>query len=64
LTTRIEDAIRRRVAIGTKIAYPKLLQELLGRFDNERAISFAIMAMVRRAEFKHEEARKILVRLR
>jgi hypothetical protein len=25
LTTRIEDAIRRRVAIGTKIAYPKLL---------------------------------------
>ena len=62
--TRIEDAIRRRVAIGTRIAYPKLQQELLGRFDNERAITFAIMAMVRRAEFQHVEARKILVRQR
>ena len=64
LVTRIEEAIKRRVAIGTRIAYPKLLQELQGRFDNERAITFAIMAMVRRAEFKHEEARKILVRQR
>ena len=53
LTTRIEEAIRRRVAIGTRIAYPKLFQELLGRFDNERAITFAIMAMVRRTEFQH-----------
>ena len=62
LTTRIEEAIKRRVAIGTRIAYPKLQQEMLGRFDNERAITFAIMAMVKRGEFKHSEARKILVR--
>mmetsp|Transcript_25625 Transcript_25625/g.34228 ORF Transcript_25625/g.34228 Transcript_25625/m.34228 type:complete len:288 (-) Transcript_25625:129-992(-) len=53
LTQRIEDAIKRRVAIGTKIAYPKLVQEMTGRFDNERAINFAIMAMVRRGEFNH-----------
>ena len=62
LVTRIEEAIKRRVAIGTRIAYPKLQQELLGRFDNERAITYAIMAMVKRAEFQHVEARKILVR--
>lgn len=64
LVTRIEDAIKRRVAIGTRIAYPKLLQEMSGRFDNERAITFAIMAMVKRTEFNHIEARKILVRQR
>ena len=29
LTMRIEESIRRRVAIGTRIAYPKLLQEML-----------------------------------
>lgn len=51
LVTRIEDAIKRRVAIGTRIAYPKLIQEMTGRFDNERAITFAIMAMVKRQEF-------------
>ena len=64
LTIRIEDAVKRRVAIGTRIAYPKLVQELTGRFDNERAINFAIMAMVRRGEFNHIEARKILHRQR
>ena len=51
LATRIEEAIKRRVAIGTRIAYPKLMQELLGRFDNERACTYAIMAMVKRHEF-------------
>jgi len=64
LTLRIEEAIKRRVAIGTRIAYPKLVQELSGRFDNERAINFAVMAMVKRGEFNHVEARKILVRQR
>lgn len=64
LVQRVEDAIKRRVAIGNRIAYPKLIQELTGRFDNERAINFAIMAMVKRGEFNHLESRKILVRQR
>lgn len=64
LVQRVEDAIKRRVAIGNRIAYPKLIQELTGRFDNERAITFAIMAMVKRGEFNHLESRKILVRQR
>ena len=64
MVMRIEEAIKRRVAIGSRMSYPKLLQEMTCRFDNERAISFAIMAMVRRAEFEHVEARKILVRKR
>ena len=31
---KIEEAIKRRVAIGTKISFPKLQQEMLMRFDN------------------------------
>jgi DNA replication licensing factor MCM5 len=64
LVSKIEDAIKRRVAIGTRIAYPKLQSELLNRFDNARAIDHAIMAMVRRDEFVHHDARKILERKR
>lgn len=31
---KIEEAIKRRVAIGTKISYPKLHQEMMQRFEN------------------------------
>lgn len=64
LVRKIEEAIRRRVAIGTRITYPKLQQEMMNRFDNERAISHAILSMVRRDEFTHLEGRKILERKR
>lgn len=64
MVRKIEEAIKRRVAIGTRIAYPKLQQEMMNRFDNERAISYAILNMVKRDEFAHLEARKILERKR
>lgn len=64
ISARIEEAIRRRVAIGTKISFPNLVKEMQNRFDNERAIAYAIMAMVRRDEFVHHEARKVLERKR
>ena len=51
LVRKIEEAIKRRVAIGTRISYPKLAQELVNRFNNERAIENAIIAMVKRDEF-------------
>ena len=38
LVRKIEDAIKRRVAVGTRIAYPKLQGELLNRFSNNYAI--------------------------
>lgn len=59
---KIEEAIKRRVAIGTKISYPKLQQEMMLRFDNQRAIDHAILGMVRTGEFQHQESRKILYR--
>jgi DNA replication licensing factor MCM5 len=59
---KIEEAIKRRVAIGTKISYPKLQQEMMMRFDNQRAIDWAIIAMVKGGDFQHQESRKILYR--
>lgn len=62
MTSKIEEAIKRRVAIGTKISYSKLQQEMGMRFDNQRAIDYAIIAMVRKGDFMHQEGRKILCR--
>ena len=36
--------------------------EMMMRFDNARAIDFAIVAMVRSGDFEHQESRKILYR--
>lgn len=47
----IEEAIKRRVAIGNKISHLKLQQEMLMRFDNQRAIDYAIIAMVKKGDF-------------
>ena len=40
MVRQIEEAIKRRVAIGTKISYPKLQQEMNLRFDNIKAIDY------------------------
>lgn len=34
LSNKVEDAIKRRVAVGTKISYAKLQQEMGMRYDN------------------------------
>ena len=46
LCGKIEEAIKRRVAIGTKISYAKLQQEMMMRFENDRAINYAILAIL------------------
>lgn len=38
LIRKVEEAIKRRVAIGTKISYTKLQQEMMQRFENAKAI--------------------------
>ena len=40
MVRQIEEAVKRRVAIGTKISYPKLQQEMNLRFDNIKAIDY------------------------
>jgi len=37
---KIEEAIRRRISIGAKISYNKLLEELLVRHSSNKAIEF------------------------
>ena len=51
MTIKIEEAIKRRVAIGTKISFPKLQQEMMMRFENQRAVDLAIFAMVKKGDF-------------
>jgi len=55
MAEKIEEAIKRRVAIGTKITFQKLQHEMGMRFDNQRAIDYAIIAMVKKGDFKHLE---------
>lgn len=62
ISQKIEDAIKRRVAVGTKISYAKLQQEMGMRFDNSKAIAYAVMAMVKKGDFQHLEGRNILCR--
>jgi len=39
---RIEEAVRRRLAIGGKISYPKLIEELSIRYTSGKAIEHVI----------------------
>jgi DNA replication licensing factor MCM5 len=43
---KIEEAIKRRVAIGTKISYPQLQQEMMSRFENQKAIDYVIIPSI------------------
>jgi len=53
MVVKIEEAIKRRVAVNTKISHIKLQQEMLMRFDNQRAIDHAIIAMVKKGDFMY-----------
>jgi DNA replication licensing factor MCM5 len=44
LIRKVEEAIKRRVAIGTKISYPKLQMEMMQRFENAKAIDHVTQA--------------------
>ena len=62
LIMSIEDAIRRRISIGTRIARNRLHGELLGRFANIRAVDFALHNMIKRDEFVYRDGRRLLER--
>jgi len=62
LVLKIEEAIRRRVAIGNKINHAKLLEEMVARYMNQRAVEWAIVNMVKSDEFQHIEGKKVLLR--
>ena len=59
---KIEEAIRRKLAIGSKVGYQKLVEELVLRHSSQKAIEYAIINMIKRDELQHIESRKILQR--
>lgn len=48
MIVKIEEAIKRRVAIGAKISYQRLQQEMMQRFENPKAIDHALIGMIKR----------------
>ncbi|CDW84794.1 minichromosome maintenance protein 5 [Stylonychia lemnae] len=74
MVRKIEEAIKRRVAIGTKISYPKLHQEIMQKYENGNAIDYvcfqnrynfvkAIISMIKRDEFQHQEEKNYWQRI-
>ena len=61
---RVVEIIRRKFAIGSKLSYTKLSEELGRIFNNQKSIEYAILTMVKNNEIKHFEQRKILQRIK
>lgn len=64
LVIKIEEAIRRKVAIGTKIQKVRLEQELLTMFSDYRSVEMAMVNMIKRDEFQQRDGWRLLVRMR
>lgn len=62
LVLKIEDSIRRRVAIGSKINYDKLVEELSNRFNNIKAVELSVVNLIKNDEFQQIEGKKVLLR--
>lgn len=62
LILKIEDSIKRRVAIGSKINYDKLVEELSVRFNNIKAVEMSIVNLIKNDEFQQIEGKKVLLR--
>lgn len=62
LIKKIEETIKRRFPIGSKISAPKLNEDLNALFSNSRAINFAISNLCKCDEFKLSDSQKILTR--
>jgi DNA replication licensing factor MCM5 len=61
---KIEEVVRRKVSIGTKISKAKLEQELLTIFADHRAIEMALVNMIKRDEFQQRDGWRLLIRMR
>ena len=59
---KIEDAIKRRLAIGQRIQYSKLVEELVTRFTTKRLVDCAIINLTKSYVLKFFDEKKILIR--
>jgi hypothetical protein len=44
---KIEDALKRRVAVGNKIQYSKLMEEMVSRFNNQYLFDRALTNLIK-----------------
>jgi DNA replication licensing factor MCM5 len=61
---KVQDVIRRKFAIGSKLSYSKLQEELLRLFNNARSVEYGIYGMIKNQEIKNFENRRILQRIK
>lgn len=61
---KIEEAVRRRVAVGSTVEYPRLVAELLKMAFESRLVDRAIYIMIRRDELEWRKQRSQVHRLR
>jgi DNA replication licensing factor MCM5 len=61
---KIEEAIRRRVAVGTTVEHPRLMSELLKMAFDSRLVDRALFVMMRRDELEFRKQRTQIHRLR
>ena len=59
---KIEDAIKRRLAIGQRIQYSKLVEELVTRFTTKRLVDCAIINLTKTFVLKFFDEKKLLIR--
>ena len=59
---KVEEAIKRKISIGAKIPYTKLIEFLTMRYNSHKAIEHAIISLIRTEELSFLESRKIILR--
>lgn len=59
---KIEESVKRRYPIHSKISYSKLIEDLTSMFSNTKAIEYALLNLIKSGDFEFMESRKILYR--
>lgn len=59
---RIEEAIKRRISVGQRIQYSKLIEELESKFTVVKFIEFAVLNLVKTGILQYSEEKKIITR--
>lgn len=58
---KIEDAIKKRVCVGTQVSIAKLMDDMSERYGNS-SVGMAIRNMVMNQEFREIKGKKLLIR--
>ena len=61
---KVQEITRRKFAVGSKLSYAKLQEELLKIFQNPRSVEYGIHGMIKNQEIKHLDQRRVLQRIK